>query len=38
MDKGRIVEQGTHSQLLELGGVYKQLVVRQLTQQSDLTL
>lgn len=38
IDEGRVVEQGTHSQLLEIDGVYKQLVIRQLTQQNDLTL
>ncbi len=36
IDHGRVVEQGTHSQLLGTGGVYKQLVLRQLTQHNDL--
>ena len=31
IDKGRVAEQGTHDELLALGGVYKQLVLRQLT-------
>ena len=30
IDEGRIVEQGTHSQLLERGGLYGRLVERQL--------
>ncbi|MGI0152117.1 ABC transporter ATP-binding protein [Pseudidiomarina sp. WS423] len=29
MDQGRIVEQGTHEQLLQLGGIYAQLWARQ---------
>jgi len=29
---GEIVEQGSHDQLVELGGVYKNLVDRQLTK------
>ena len=31
VNKGRIVEKGTHSELLGLQGVYKQLVHRQLS-------
>ena len=30
IDKGHIAEQGTHEELLEKGGVYKKLVLRQL--------
>lgn len=29
MDKGRLVEQGTHDKLMEGGGVYSSLVARQ---------
>ena len=31
IEKGCVVEQGTHSELLACDGVYKQLVMRQLT-------
>ena len=31
IEKGQVVEQGTHDQLIAQGGVYKQLVLRQLT-------
>lgn len=34
IDQGRIVERGTHKELLELGGVYKKLVLRQLSTGS----
>ena len=30
IEQGRVVEQGTHDDLLAQGGVYKQLVLRQL--------
>ena len=30
MDKGKIIEQGTHKELIELNGEYKKLVKRQL--------
>jgi ABC-type multidrug transport system fused ATPase/permease subunit len=36
MAKGRIVEQGTHAQLLTLNGVYKALVQRQLQEETIL--
>ncbi len=29
MDKGRIVEQGTHDELIALGGIYASLWMRQ---------
>ena len=31
IEKGQVVEQGTHDQLIAKAGVYKQLVLRQLT-------
>ena len=31
IDQGKIVERGTHQELLELGGVYRKLVLRQLS-------
>ena len=33
--KGTIAEQGTHEELIELDGVYKQLVLRQLERGAD---
>jgi ABC-type multidrug transport system fused ATPase/permease subunit len=37
MDDGRIVERGTHNELLELGGLYRQIYELQLRSQEDLT-
>jgi ABC-type multidrug transport system fused ATPase/permease subunit len=34
MDRGRIVERGTHAQLLEQGGLYAQLYETQFLRQS----
>jgi ABC-type multidrug transport system fused ATPase/permease subunit len=36
IDKGRIVEQGTHSSLLQLGGIYAKLVGKQLQKEANL--
>jgi ABC-type multidrug transport system fused ATPase/permease subunit len=36
IDKGRIVEQGTHGELLELGGIYAKLVGKQLQKEANL--
>ena len=36
IDKGQIAEQGTHIELLEQNGVYKKLVLRQLTTGSTV--
>ena len=33
LDKGRIVERGTHDELLERGGAYAALVARDVTEQ-----
>ena len=30
LDKGKVVEQGTHDELCEMNGIYKKLVLRQL--------
>uniref|UniRef100_A0A0G4ICQ3 Uncharacterized protein n=1 Tax=Chromera velia CCMP2878 TaxID=1169474 RepID=A0A0G4ICQ3_9ALVE len=35
VDEGRIVERGTHSQLLEKGGIYARLVQRQLQKSAN---
>ena len=36
VDKGRIVEQGTHDELTEAGGVYSRLVARQLARKQNV--
>jgi ATP-binding cassette subfamily B protein len=33
LDEGKIVEQGTHSQLVELNGYYKELYLKQLSEK-----
>eukprot|EP00903_Cladosiphon_okamuranus_P007814 g7560.t1 len=35
MDKGRLVEQGTHDNLMEAGGVYSSLVARQVSRAAN---
>jgi len=35
MDQGRIVERGTHQQLLELGGLYEHLYRMQFRERQD---
>ena len=35
VDKGRIIERGTHQQLLDAGGVYCKLVGRQLVKEKN---
>jgi subfamily B ATP-binding cassette protein MsbA len=36
LDRGRIVEEGTHAELLELGGLYARLYQRQFRDQDDV--
>lgn len=37
MDKGRLVEQGTHDSLMGMGGVYSSLVARQVSETPSLS-
>lgn len=37
IDKGALVEQGTHQELCEMDGIYKGLVLRQLLKKENLT-
>ena len=36
VDRGRVIERGTHEQLLEAGGIYASLYEHQFRDQSDL--
>jgi ABC-type multidrug transport system fused ATPase/permease subunit len=38
LDKGRIVEEGTHQELLSLGGLYHRLYTRKFVDESTVTV